>query len=68
MTVNRGGILKPEYFHSYLSLVMNARNFDLEQAGDYVIETFFKGNAMRFGPESYNSFVQAIKTLKEKER
>jgi hypothetical protein len=50
MTVNHGGILKPDYFRSYLSLVMNARNVHLEQAETYVIDTFFKGNAMRVWP------------------
>ena len=63
MTVNHGGNLTEESFHAYLSLVMNSRNYTLEKAGDFMLETFFKGNLATYGPVSYVSYIKAVKSL-----
>ncbi|MCP2036523.1 hypothetical protein L1279_003566 [Planomicrobium sp. HSC-17F08] len=63
MTVNHGGRLQPDYFRSYLFLVMNSRQCTVECARDFVLTTFFQGNPEMFGPESYESFQIAVKSL-----
>lgn len=63
MTVNHGGNLSEEYFSAYLSLVMNSRNCTLENAKDFMVKTFFKGNLSSFGPVSYASFINALKSM-----
>ncbi len=63
MTVNHGGNLTEEYFRAYLSLVMSSRNYTLEKAKDFMLETFFKGNLATFGPITYASYINAVKSL-----
>lgn len=63
MVVNSGGNLSEEYFRAYLSLVMNARSCSLEDAEDYMMKTFFEGNLASFGPISYASYINAVKSL-----
>lgn len=63
MTVNHGGNLTEEYFRAYLSLVMNSRNYTLEKAKEFMLETFFKGNLATFGPITYASYINAVKSL-----
>lgn len=63
MVVNSGGILSEEYFRAYLSLVMNSRNCTLENAKEFMLETFFKGNLVAYGPISYTSYINAVKSL-----
>lgn len=61
MTVNHGGNLTKEYFLAYISLVMNAHNCSLNQARDYMIDHFFKGNPRTFGKYTYSNFAEAVK-------
>lgn len=63
MTINHGGCLQPDYFRSYLSLVMNSQECDVDCAREFMLETFFQGNPEMFGPESYESFQVAVKSL-----
>lgn len=63
MTVNHGGRLQPDYFRSYLSLVMNSRECNIECARDFMLKTFFQSNPEKFGPESYASFQVAVESL-----
>ena len=65
MTANHGGRLQPDYFRSYLSLVMTSRGCNIECARNFVLETFFHGDPERFGPESYESFLVAVQSLSE---
>ncbi|WP_025784588.1 hypothetical protein [Sporosarcina sp. D27] len=63
MTVNHGGNLSEEYFRAYLSLVMNSRNYNLEKAKEFMLETFFKGNLSSFGPVSYASYINTVNSM-----
>ncbi|TWT26376.1 hypothetical protein [Planomicrobium sp. CPCC 101110] len=67
MTVNHGGNLKPDYFRSYLSLVMDSRNCNLKQAENYMLKTFFKNNRNQYGSSTYGSFMAAINSLKKED-
>ncbi len=68
MVVNHGGNLKPDYFRSYLSLIMMSRNFNLEQAENYMVKTFFKENLNRYGTTTYENFVEALNSFKENKK
>ena len=63
MTVNHGGRLQPDYFRSYLSLVMNSRDCSLPGARDYMVKNFFRGNPEKYGTESYISFLSAVSSF-----
>ena len=65
MTVNHGGRLQPDYFRSYLSLVMSSQGGDIECARNFMLKTFFHGDPEKFGPESYESFLVAVQSLSE---
>lgn len=63
MTVNHGRRLQPEYFQSYLSLVMNARSCDLACVKDYMLKNFFRGDSDKYGSVSRENFTAAIKSF-----
>lgn len=65
MTVNHGGRLQPDYFRSYLSLVMNSHDCNIECARDFMLKTFFQGEPEKYGPESFKSFQLAVKSLRK---
>lgn len=64
MTVNRGARLQPEYFKSYISLIMSSHGCDLDCARQFTIETFFKGDPEYYGSDSRNSFEEAVDSLR----
>ena len=64
VTVNIGANLSKDYFISYLKLVREVRSFSLEQAQDYMVNSFFKNNKDVYGKESYCNFLQAIEILR----
>lgn len=64
MTVNHGGRLQPEYFESYLTLIMSSRECSLDCAKDYTINTFFRGDPELYGPGSRNSFEEAVDSMR----
>ncbi len=66
MTVNHGGRLQPDYFRSYLALVMSTRDCSLPCARDYMVENFFHGNPEKYGAASYTSFLKAVASFDEK--
>lgn len=63
MTVNHEGRLQPAYFKSYLSLVMTSHECSLDCAKEYMITAFFHGNPRMYGPDSRNSFEQAVGSM-----
>ncbi|WP_419955100.1 hypothetical protein ACN6MT_05890 [Neobacillus niacini] len=63
MTVNHAGMLKKEYFLSYLNLVRISRNCSLEEAKDLTISFFFKNNRLRYGSQTYERFLEAYNQL-----
>lgn len=65
MTINHGGCLQPDYFRSYLSLVMNSQECDVDCARDFMLATFFQGDPEKFGPESYENFQLAVQSSSE---
>lgn len=64
MTVNHGGRLQPEYFKSYLALIMSSRECSVECAKDYTVNTFFRGDPGLYGPASFGSFERAVESLR----
>lgn len=63
MTVNHGGRLQPEYFKSYLTLIMSSHECDLDCARNFTINTFFNGNPEVYGPYSRKSFEEAVASM-----
>ncbi|QTM98415.1 hypothetical protein ERJ70_03310 [Sediminibacillus dalangtanensis] len=67
MVVNHGGSLTPNYFKSYIKLVLNANECSLKEAKAIVFKHFFEMKERRFGEETYKNFLLAYKEL-EKDR
>lgn len=65
MTVNHGRRLQPDYFKSYLSLIMRSHECSLDCARRFAIERFFKGKPDYYGAESRDSFEKAIESLEQ---
>lgn len=65
VTVNHGGRLRPEYFKSYLMLIMSSHECSLDCAKDFTIKNFFHGDSDFFGPESRSSFEEALSSLRK---
>ena len=65
MTVNHGGRLQPDYFRSYLSLIMSSRQCTVECAREFMLKTFFQDDPEKFGPESYENFQLAVQSSSE---
>jgi len=42
---------------------MNSRNYTLEKAKEFMLETFFNGNLATFGSITYASYINAVKSL-----
>ncbi|MGI2326745.1 hypothetical protein [Planococcus sp. YIM B11945] len=63
MTVNHGGRLQPDYFRSYLLLIMSSQDCSINCASDFMLKTFFHGNPKKFGLESYKSFQIAVQSF-----
>lgn len=64
MTVNHGGNLHEAYFISYLKLVMALRECGAACAENFAFETFFSGDASKFGPTTFERFQRAAASLK----
>lgn len=63
MTVNRSSVLSVEYFESYLNLVVTSRGFNLDEALNYVLQNFFKGDPMYYGKETYLNLILAFNKI-----
>ncbi|MBT2659320.1 hypothetical protein J7E81_29775 [Bacillus sp. ISL-18] len=59
MTVNHAGVLKKEYFLSYLNLIKISRNCTIEQSKEIAIELFFHHNTNEYGLQTYQHFLDA---------
>ncbi|KOO42728.1 hypothetical protein [Priestia koreensis] len=60
MTINHAGILKKEYFISYLTLIMNAHGCDIDAAKQYTLNRLFGGDIMSMGESTYQNFLLAV--------
>lgn len=65
MIIKNGGILREEYFISYLSLVMNSMQCTLEEAKEVTFERLFKKNEKTLGTISFQHFINAYNELKK---
>ena len=63
MTVNHGGNLNEAYFISYLKLIMVSRECDAACAESFALETFFSGDASKFGSSTFERFKRAAASL-----
>jgi hypothetical protein len=63
MTVNHAGILKKEYFISFLKLIILSRNCSTEQAKDIAMELFFHHNIEEYGLQTFQRFLDAYHEL-----
>ncbi|WML38172.1 hypothetical protein RCG19_13160 [Neobacillus sp. OS1-2] len=66
MTVNHAGVLKKEYFLSYLNLIKISRNCTIEQAKEITMELFFHQNNEEYGSQTYQRFKEAYHELRDK--
>ncbi|MEK3992895.1 MULTISPECIES: hypothetical protein [Robertmurraya] len=63
MTVNHSSVLSIDYFVSYFKLVMSSRNYEIEEAKEFMIQHFFKGNVKLYGEQTFRSFNSAYSGL-----
>jgi len=63
MTVNHASVLSVEYFVSYFKLVMSSRNYEVDEAKEFIIQHFFKGNVNLYGEYTIRSFNSAYSGL-----
>lgn len=66
-TVNHGGTLPKQYFISYLKLVMLSRGVSVLEAKEFTFKYFFRNDEQRFGPTTYEHFIQAYFELTDTE-
>jgi hypothetical protein len=63
MTVNHSSVLSVDYFVSYFRLVRSSRNVEMEEAKEFIIQHFFKGNVKLYGEDTFQSFNSAYSEL-----
>ncbi|EWG11210.1 hypothetical protein [Cytobacillus firmus] len=63
MTINHAGVLKKEYFISYMKLIMNAFGCSVEEAKDKTFERLFRFQESEMGQETYTQFLLAYREL-----
>jgi hypothetical protein len=66
MILNKGGKLSPEYFFSYLELVMNSRQCSRADAYQIVFSRLFDQDTNKLGSDSYHAFETAYKQFSKK--
>ncbi|MDZ4627264.1 hypothetical protein, partial [Bacillus cereus] len=59
------GNLKKDYFISYIRLIMNAHQCNVENAKDYVFQNMFRLEKNSLGKKTYQSFLEAYRELKQ---
>ena len=64
MVINRAGSLRKDYFISYMKLIMNAYNYQVEEAKELVFQRLFGMREDSLGLETYQQFLQAYRELK----
>ncbi|KAB2457601.1 hypothetical protein F8160_19625 [Bacillus sp. CH126_4D] len=65
MIINHAGNLKKDYFLSYIRLIMNAHQCNVEDAKDYVFQSMFRLKKNSLGKKTYQSFLEAYQELKQ---
>ncbi|MBJ7959161.1 MULTISPECIES: hypothetical protein [Bacillus] len=65
MIINHAGNLKKDYFLSYMKLIMNAHQCNVENAKDYIFKSMFGFKNNSLGKETYQSFIEAYQELKQ---
>ncbi|WP_342376833.1 hypothetical protein [Bacillus thuringiensis] len=65
MIINHAGTLKKSYFLSYMRLIMNAHQCNVEKAKDYLFQSMFGLQVNSLGEETYQNFLEAYKELKQ---
>ncbi|GAB3049539.1 hypothetical protein [Virgibacillus ainsalahensis] len=65
MPVKNAGTLSKDYFISYLKLQMNTQKLTIDQAIDQTFKHFFNSNKDRYGESTYQSFLQACRTMEK---
>lgn len=65
MVINHAGNLKKDYFVSYIRLIMNAHQCNVENAKDYIFQNMFKLETNSLGKKTYQSFLEAYQELKK---
>ncbi|EJV61726.1 hypothetical protein BWGOE4_18840 [Bacillus mycoides] len=65
MIINHAGNLKKDYFLSYMRLIMNARQCNVEDAKDYIFQSMFGLQDNSLGEKTYQNFLDAYQELKQ---
>ncbi|OSY04364.1 hypothetical protein S2E19_01698 [Bacillus mycoides] len=65
MITNHAGNLKKDYFLSYMRLIMNARQCNVEDAKDYIFQSMFGLQDNSLGEGTYQNFLGAYQELKQ---
>lgn len=65
MIINRSGVLKKEYFVSYMNLIMNSMECSIEKAKDITFQRLFRNNPKKLGTTSYQEFLLAYEELQK---
>ncbi|MDA1763057.1 hypothetical protein PDK32_22655 [Bacillus cereus] len=65
MIINNAGNLKKDYFLSYMRLIMNARQYNVEDAKDYIFQSMFGLQYNSLGEKTYQNFLDAYQELKQ---
>lgn len=63
MTVNHSSALSSQYFQAYFRLVMNSREFNVNEAKQFIEGFFFKNNQEIYGDSTYNHFLEAYRSI-----
>ncbi|MGE6540909.1 hypothetical protein [Bacillus luti] len=65
MVINHAGNLKKDYFVSYIRLIINAHQCNVENAKEYVFQNIFRIEKNSLGKKTYQSFLEAYQELKQ---
>ncbi|SDK02882.1 hypothetical protein [Sediminibacillus albus] len=65
MIINHGGVLRKEYFVSYMNLIRNAMECSIEKARDITFQRLFRNNVKTLGETSYEEFLLAYEELQK---
>ncbi|SEJ43814.1 hypothetical protein SAMN04488127_1771 [Bhargavaea ginsengi] len=63
MVVKNAGALSPDYFLSYLRLLLSTRAGSLEEAKKLTEEQFFRGDLNRYGAYTKAAYEEALKRI-----
>ncbi len=61
--INHAKVQNADYFKTYLTLVMDHREFTLQEAVDFMVESYFSNNIELYGKKPKQQFELAIQQL-----